>query len=104
MALLLLVLATLLEPCARHALAEAAFFEEISFQAAHLLIQQIVRLMDETDRNVRDDLGRTGFAELLVLRVGHVGISSQMPHKFGFPAVFPPEGELPSSEEIMIVV
>ena len=89
--------------CKRHPLAETAVFDEISFQAPHLLIEQIVCLMDETNRNVRDDLGRPSFAELPVLRIGHLGISTKIPDEFSLPAVFSPKSELPSSNEIMIV-
>jgi hypothetical protein len=59
-------------------------------QAPHLLIEQIVCLMNETDRDVRDDLGRACFAELLVLSVGHIWISAEPANKLGFPAVLFP--------------
>ena len=68
------------------------------------MIEQVVRLMDETNRDVRDNLGRTGFAELLVLSVGHIRIRSQAPDELRLSAVFPPKGELSRSEEIAIIV
>jgi hypothetical protein len=80
----------LLEPCTRHALAEATVIEEVPFQAPHLLIEQIVCLMDPPDRDVRDDLGRAFFAELLVLTVGYIRISAQPPDELGFSAPLPP--------------
>ena len=94
----------LLEPGTRHALAETAIVKEIAFQAAYLLIEQIVGLVDETDRDVRDDLGRTSFAELLVLSVGHIWVGSEAPNELGFPTVLLPLGKRPCSEEIMIVI
>ncbi len=42
-----------------HPLAQAAVFQEFLFQRPDLLIEQIVRLMDQTDRDVRDHLRRT---------------------------------------------
>jgi hypothetical protein len=84
------IVATLLEPNASHALAETAVVEEIAFQPAHLLIEQIVCLMDKTDRDIRDDLGRTCFTELFILSVGHIWVGAKAPNELGFPTVLSP--------------
>ena len=90
MTLLRHVLAALLKACVRHALAEATVIQGVSLQAPHLLIEQIVCLMDETDRDVRDDLGWTCFRKLLVLSVGHIWVGAEPPNELRFPAVLSP--------------
>ena len=57
-----------LEAGAGHALAQAAFFEEISLETAELLVEEIVRLMDEADEDVGDDLRWAG------LEIGPIGL------------------------------
>ena len=43
---------------ARHAFAQAAFFEERFLRLPDLLVEQAVRLVDKTDEDVRDDGAR----------------------------------------------
>ena len=43
-------------------------FEEILLEAAKLLVEQVVGLVDEADEDVGDDLGRAG------LEIGPIGL------------------------------
>jgi hypothetical protein len=52
----------ILEPHTGHALPQTAFLDEILFQSANLLIEQIVGLVDQTEGDVGDDFGGAGFA------------------------------------------
>lgn len=45
----------MLQPSTRHPLSHSAFFHEILFQSANLLIQQVIGLMNQADRNVRNN-------------------------------------------------
>jgi hypothetical protein len=40
------------------------FLNEVGFQTADLLIEQVVGLVDEAEGDVRDHFSRTGFAEV----------------------------------------
>ena len=46
------MLLPVIQPCSGHVFAKPAFFEEIFFQAADLLIEKIVRLMNQADGDV----------------------------------------------------
>jgi len=52
----------MLQSGAGHSFAQAAFLNEVPFQPANLLIQQIVRLVDQANRDVGDHFGRAGFS------------------------------------------
>ncbi len=54
------------ESHAGHALTQAALFDEFLLQCLELLVDEVVRLMNETDRDVGDDLGRAGLHELAI--------------------------------------
>ena len=61
------------QPGARHALAQAAFFEEILFQAAELLVEQVVGHFDQTHNHIGADGGvgmLDAFLEGLKIRAG----------------------------------
>ncbi len=49
-----------------HSFAKAALFDEFLFQRFQLLIQQIIRLMNQADRDVCNHLCRTGVDELSI--------------------------------------
>jgi len=51
------------EADAGHAFAQAAFFEEVAFEAGDLPIEEVIGLVDQADENVRDDLGRARLNE-----------------------------------------
>ncbi len=46
------------EAGAGHALAQAAFFDEVLLQAANQLVQQVVGLVNQAEGNVGEDAGR----------------------------------------------
>ena len=46
-----------------HALADAALLDEVLLEAASLLVEQVVGLMDQADGEVRQNLGRAGVHE-----------------------------------------
>ena len=52
------------EAGAGHALAEAAFGEEVLFEPPELLIEEVVGLVNETDDDVGDSVAGAGFDEL----------------------------------------
>lgn len=54
------------EADAGHALAQATLLEEIGFEAAELFVDEIVGLVNQADRDVRDDFGRAGIDEMAV--------------------------------------
>lgn len=56
-------LVAIFQPHPGHTLAQAAFLDEILFLPFELLIQQIIRLMNQTDGDVRHHFGRAGFAK-----------------------------------------
>lgn len=62
----LLLLFAVGQPRLGHLLADAAFLDEVLFQSAALLIQQVVGLVDKADGDVGQDIGWTGVHELAV--------------------------------------
>jgi len=53
------------QPGAGHALAQAALFQEISLQAAELLVQQIIGHLDQAHDHIGAD-GRVGVLDALL--------------------------------------
>lgn len=49
------------QPCPGHPLAEAAFFDEVPLQGPDLAVEEVVRLVDETDGDVGQHLRRPVF-------------------------------------------
>ena len=49
------------EAGAGHAFAEAAFLQEILFEPPELLVEQVVGLVDQANKNVGHYFGRAGF-------------------------------------------
>jgi hypothetical protein len=58
------------EASASHPLPQSALFEEILFQAAKLPVNEVIGLMDQSEGDVRDHIGRARLHELLVQHVG----------------------------------
>ena len=54
------------ETDAGHAFAQAPLFDEVLFQTAKLLVEQVVGLMNQADRDVGNGLRRTCFDEFPV--------------------------------------
>jgi hypothetical protein len=51
---------------AEHPFAQSAVVEEVALELAELLVEQIVRLMDETDGDIGEDPDRATFTEVSV--------------------------------------
>ena len=51
------------ETCVSHPLAQASLLKKILFQAFDLLAQKVVRLVDQTDNNIRYNRPGTHFKE-----------------------------------------
>jgi hypothetical protein len=83
--------ATLLTPDMAHAFPEPAFVNKIALQPPDLLIEKIVRLVDETDGNICDDLGGASAAELSKIDVTWLRLRREPPNEEGFSTLFLPE-------------
>jgi len=66
-----------IEAGAGHALAQAALFQEILFQSAELLVNEVVGLMNQADGDVGDDFWWADFHEFAVQLVGLRDFASQ---------------------------
>jgi hypothetical protein len=69
----------------------------------NLLIQQVVSLVDETDRDVCDNFARPSLTELAKMLVSHVRVATNPPDKKCLTAVFGPDPELPCAKEVVII-
>ena len=53
-----------LQPGAGHALSDSAVFDEVALEMLYLSIKEEVRLMNEAEREVRDNFGRPRLDDL----------------------------------------
>ena len=60
------LLAAILKPKVRHALAQSTMFKKVFLQPPKLLVNQVVGLVNEADGNIGDHFHRTGFHKLAV--------------------------------------
>jgi len=79
------------ETGAGHAFAEAALLEEVLFEPADLLIEEVIGLVDEADDDVGHDLNGSGFDKLAVGFVGDLFSGAELSDKKGFLGCFIPE-------------
>ena len=70
-----------------HPLPQASLFKKILLQSAELLIQEVVGLVNETDGDVGQHLGRAGFHELTVKLKVLRGLAAQASDEHGFPGL-----------------
>ena len=96
-------MAAVFEPCCEHAFAETTLVEKILFEAAKLLIEEIVRLVDETDRDIGDNFGRPGFAKLAIGFVGRVGLVADASHIESLLGILGPKGKIADAKKILII-
>jgi hypothetical protein len=82
---------TMLNPRTRHPLPDPAIVDKIALQAANLLVKQIVRLVDETDGDICDDLGGATVAELAEIAVTWLRLRREPPNEEGFSTLVLPE-------------
>jgi hypothetical protein len=95
---------TLLETDTPHALPEPAFVNEVALLASDLSVEEIIGLVDQTDRDIRDHFTSTRLAELPKVLVGRLGFGCQAPTERGLTATFLPQSTFPCSEKILIIV
>src|SRR5712671_1990364 len=74
----LIGLVAILQAGAGHALAQAALFEEILLQTAKLLVNQVIGLVDEAERDVSHDFGRASFHKLAVVLISLRRLAAQL--------------------------
>ena len=56
-----------------------------------MLIEEIIRLVDQTDGDIRHDLGTTRFAEIAKVAVVGIRLRRKAPDKQGLPTAFLPQ-------------
>lgn len=86
-----------------HVFAEAAFFDEVFFEAAYLLVEEIVGLVNEANGDVGNDFGRAGFDVGFVGLVGFVILASEFADVEGFFVVFFPDAVTSCAEVVAVV-
>jgi hypothetical protein len=79
---------SVLQADAGHALAEAALLDEVFLQAKELLVDQVVGLVDEANRDVGDYGWRAGLDKLAVVLEGQRRLSAQFADILRFLRVF----------------
>jgi hypothetical protein len=84
------VVLALLPAKPRHAFAQATLLKEVSLQAAELVIEKVVRSMDQAEGDVRHDLRGTGLDELSEIFVGEWGLATEPANLLCFPGVLIP--------------
>ncbi len=62
------------EAGAGHALTEAAFSEEVLFEAAELLVEEVVGLVNDADDDIGHHFGRAGFQIGPIGRIGRITV------------------------------
>ena len=88
----------------RHPFADAALFEEVFFQAADLLIEDVVGLVDQADGDVRHHFAGTRLAEGTIGLIGPMGLIGEAADVERFLGVFRPEPVPTHPEKILIVL
>ena len=84
-------------------LPQPALAEESGFQLPDLLIEQIIRLVDEAQRDIRHHLARSRFYERAKLLEGHACVTAQLPHKLRLARFLAPDRCISHSQKILIV-
>ena len=83
-----------------HSFAQSALFDELFLQCFQLLIQQVIGLMNQANRDVRNHLCRTGFDELSIQFKCLRCPPSHVTHKQGFFGIFFPNRKVADSQVI----
>lgn len=93
----------MLEAGAGHCFAETAFLEEVFFEAADLLVQQIVGLVDEADGDVGQGSGWAIVEEGAIGLKGFVGGLAKLADIESFLGIFGPGGVVAGAEVVFVV-
>lgn len=86
-----------------HVFAEAAFFDKVFFEAANLLVEKVVGLVNEANGDVGDDFGRAGFDVGFVGLVGFVFLAAEFADVEGFFVFFFPDTVASCAEVVAVV-
>lgn len=97
------LLVPILEAGLGHSLADAAVFDEVFFEAAALLVEEVVGLVNEADDDVREDFGRAGVHERAIGLVRFIGRTAQFADVEGFFGVLVPESMVADAEVVLVV-
>ena len=76
---------------------------KVFFQPANLLVEQVVGLVDEAERNVGHDFGGAGFAEFPIGLIGHMRPIPKAADIERLLGIFCPERKIPHAEEVLVV-
>src|SRR5436190_5798795 len=96
--------ASVLEAKSGHALAEAALLEELLFQAAELLVDQVVGLINQAKGDVGYGFWRTSLHKFAVKLICLRGFAANCADKLSFFGILGPNGEVPSAKKIFVIV
>ena len=83
--------AAVAKPRSEHAFTAAALVEEIIFEATDLLVEEVVGLVAQTQRDIRDDFGSAGLAKLAMSGVSCMRFVAQSTGVEGFFGVLWPK-------------
>lgn len=86
-----------------HALTDAALFDEVLLQAATLLVEEVVGLVDEAERDVGEDFGRARFKEGAVGLEGFVLFAAKPADVESLLGALLPLGMVAHAEEVLVV-
>lgn len=91
------------QPCPGHVLAKSSFFQKIFLQPPDLLVEKVVCLVDQADRDVGEDFRRACFHERAVGLIGLIGSFTQPADEECFLGVFLPEWMVADPQKVLIV-
>lgn len=86
-----------------HALADAAFFDEVFFQSAALLVEEVVGLMDEADGDVGEDFRRAGVHVSPIGLIRFLRRAAELADVESFFGVFVPQGMIADAKVVLII-
>lgn len=93
-------LITVLQPCTGHTFTQTAFFDKILLQSLDLLVHQVVGLVNQAKRDIRNYFGRTRLTELAVHLIGLMRFLAKLADILSFLGILVPNGQVTSSQKI----
>jgi hypothetical protein len=88
----------MMAPGPSHTFPEPALFDEVALEAADLLIDKIVRLVNQADSYICHHPDWATLAEFAIVPIGRLRITSDAPDKPGLTAVFFPDRKVSYAE------
>lgn len=86
-----------------HAFPDAAFLDEVAFESANLLIEQVIGLVDQADRDIGHDFCGARFAKLAISLIRHIRPIAQLPHVKSFLRIFVSGFQIAHTQEILVI-